>query len=183
MTCPIPARLAGRPIVGGLAVPYISIDFGDGTYALGETHNRKAVECILGFRCQACGQPLRHPVVVLATDEQVERKWTEEPGLHPECAAYSVKACPMLAGRMDSYRKAPARAPGKPCDKPGCDCGGWVPTSEHERVGGRPARPWFAVWLPTYQFATDDHGQVRGVAWPDVTPLKIRPICHHGSAV
>lgn len=181
MTCPIPARLANRPTLGGLVVPFISIDFGDGTYALGETHNRKALECIVGYRCQACGQQLlTRPIVVLATAEQLKRKWTEEPALHPECARYSQEACPMVAGRMPTYRKAPARAPGKPCDKPGCNCGGWVSTKRRERNGeAREARPWFAVWLPTYQVAVDPHGQVQGVGWVNITPLRIRSVGNH----
>src|SRR5947208_4982689 len=126
MAVPVPARCARRPTVGdGLVVPYISVAAGDGRFLLGNVHNAKAVECIVGKLCQVCGEDLTRPAVILAPDSALAKRFTGEPALHPECARYSERVCPMVAGRMLNFRGGHT-PPGLPCNVAGCDCGGWA---------------------------------------------------------
>lgn len=173
---PIPARLAGRPTHGGLVVPWISVVLADGTPALGNIHGTKASRALLDKLCQICGAELEHPIVLFASDSALEAGQTSEPGMHPECAAYSARACPMVDGRMSRFRTVD-RVDGKPCSEPGCDCGGWV-TSGDGAGRGRPSEAWHAVWVPDYAVGVDPVTGVPNAAiWKGwFEPLRIRPI-------
>lgn len=176
MPLPIPASCAGRPTVGGLVVPYISVQ-GSAMVALGSVHRTRVVECILANLCQVCGGDLTRPMVVFATQSGVDRRYSGEPPVCGPCAGYSAAACPMLNGRQKAYR-IPDRHVGTKCDKPGCDCAGWV-FSDDDTAGaraGQVAEPWFAVWLPSFQVAVNDRREVHGVAWRGIEPLRIRPV-------
>src|SRR6476659_217163 len=104
---PIPTRLAQRPTRNGLVVPYISMTDADGKAHLGQTRGIRVGECIVHGWCQICGTPLdrSRPLLFLVTQENIDDAFTGEPPLHPECAAYSITACPMIAGRMPTYAK------------------------------------------------------------------------------
>lgn len=181
---PIPTRLADRPTVGGLVVPWISMrlpaDGGAQRYFLGQTWGLRMAQCVVDGLCQVCGQRLDPPpYTLLVTDDQLERGHTEEPAMHRECAAYSIRACPMVAGQMASYAKHQIDHTGKPCTEPGCQCGGWVSDTDHR--AGAPARPWFQLWVSDYAISISDAakpitvGNVNGLVW--ATPvIKIRPI-------
>lgn len=49
------------------------------------------------------------------------------------------------------------------------------PRPAHHRTRA-PAEAYHAVWLSTYQVATNPEGQAIGVAWTDVDVLRIRPV-------
>lgn len=178
---PIPERLAHRPTRSGLVVPYISITTGDGTAHLGQTRTKAVAECIVYRWCQICGRPLdrSRPLLFLATQQCIDEGFSTEPALHPECAAYSIKACPMVAGRMPTYAKHQTDLAGKPCPDPGCDCGGIVPGLPGR--AGQTAPKWFRAWYRDYAIAVAD--EALGLVVGNVTgcgllgePVKIRPV-------
>lgn len=144
---------------------------------LGVVHRRKAVDCIVNSLCQICGQRLGRPVVVLATAAQVDERYTTEAALHPECAAYSVRACPVVAGERTVLR-GPDRHIGQGCDVAGCGCAGWVDADADggEGVRGRPVGPWFAVLLDNYEIAVNERREVQGLAWQRFEPRRVRPV-------
>jgi len=170
----VPARCAHRPLVGGRVVPHVSVTLADCRPVFGAVPRSKALRCITDGLCQICGQKLGRPVVVLATAVQVEERYTAEAALHPECAAYSAKACPVVAGERTGLR-APDRHIEQSCNVADCGCAGWVDT-EGGGVRGRPVGPWFAVWLDTYEIGVDEHGQVQGLAWRRFEPRRVRPV-------
>ncbi len=175
---PIPARLAGRPLHKGLVVPWVSVVLGDGTAVLGNLHGSKTARALLNKLCQICGDKLEQPLVLFASATALDLGQTSEPGMHPECAAYSAKACPMVNGQMKHFQTTD-RVAGQPCDKPGCDCGGWASSDGANR--GRAAEPWFAVWIDDYAVGVDRDTSVPNAAiWKDwFEPRRIRPIPHY----
>lgn len=181
---PIPARCADRPIVSGLVVPYITLEI-DGKTMWGETRGKYVTECIVERRCQLDGQPLGEKFVFLLTQRHLDEKFTREPALHPECAAYAQRACPMIAGRMAHYSWVRREHTGKKCEVPGCGCAGWITQKADNR--GRPAEPWFAAWVTDYTIAIADaayglvNGNVNGCVLT-TPPLKVRPIVPAGAA-
>jgi len=154
----IPQRCESRPLLGGLVVPYISL-VAEGRTHLGGTHGKRVAECVAHYLCQVCGQRLGDPpYLFLATQTMIDEGFSGEPALHPECAAYSAKACPMVAGRMATYSKHPHDVTGTACNEPGCGCGGWV--SDESANAGRPAPSWFRVWVRTYAIGVKEPGPV-----------------------
>lgn len=175
---PIPARCAERPVLGGLVVPHISV-VAAGRPVLGAVHRNKAMRCISGYLCQICGQALTRPIVVIVTAKQLADRYSPEAALHPECAAYSIRACPMLNGRTDTLRH-PDRHIGTACDLPGCDCGGWTFASgEEENRRGAAVDGWWSVWLDDYLIAVNDRREVHGLAWRS-EPRRVRHIIGEG---
>lgn len=188
---PIPQRCAGRPTQGGLVVPWISVQLGDAGFDLGNMHTSRVNTCFYQKRCQICGDRILGRVVFFLAESALPEMHAGEPPLHPECAAYSAKACPMLNGRVRTYRKSPSRSEGdagKHCNVPGCDCAGWrVSQDSQDRERGRPAEPWHAVWCTDYTITCPDEETQRLVASGAVPtgvslgaridhPLKVRPV-------
>jgi hypothetical protein len=173
---PIPTTLAHRPTVGGLVVPWISIHHGDGRYVLGAVHHTRVEQCFIHRLCQIDGQPLGDTSVFLMRQRDLDRRMSSEPAMHPECAAYSIRACPMLTGAMSHYRSTPHAVDGKPCPDPGCECAGWVPSPDAGRRAGQPAEAYFSVWARDWLPAADEktHRVTAAVLLGD--PLKVRPI-------
>lgn len=179
---PIPARCARRPTnSAGLVIPYVSVVAAASTdhgrdILLGEVHGARAARCIRVGLCQVCAQPLERPFVVLTTARRLTEQWSSEAPLHPECARYSRLACPMLAGKMPTYRQR-GQANGRPCPDPDCDCGGWVDSNPGAvSKGGQPAEAWFEVWLNDYAIAIFPNRTINGVSWRGITPLKVRAL-------
>lgn len=176
---PIPERCASRPLHQGLVVPYVSLTI-DGTAHLGQTHGLHVAEAIAYQLCQICGQKLDDKAVFLLTATQLEDRFTAEPGMHPECAAYAQRACPMVSGRMPTYSRKVRDHTGTACNEPGCDCGGWVTENPGEHAGA-PAEPWFAVWVDGYAIGIKDAdapltvGNVTGCVL-NTEFLKVRPV-------
>jgi hypothetical protein len=179
----IPARLADRPTVGGLVVPWISIESGDGRYVLGSVHTSRRNACVTDYRCQIDGELLDWPAVVFARPVDIHNGYTAEPAMHRECAAYSAKACPMVAGQMSHYRATPHDLSSLKCNEPGCGCAGWVNSADVKARAGKPADPYFALWLDRYDIAVDPDGAVIGVGWKTRPPCRIRPLGVHGDAL
>lgn len=179
MTPPVPARLARRPTVAGLVVPWISVQHADGGAALGAVHASRQDACLTRGWCQICGEPHTHRIVLFARPSDMDRGYVAEPGMHPECGAYTAQACPMLNGAMRHYRTHPRDLTGAPCVEPGCDCAGWVPedTDQTTARAGHPADAYAAVWIRDrdYRVAVDENRSPIGVALPP-HPLKIRPV-------
>lgn len=192
MKAAIPARLESRPLQGGLVVPWVSVQLADGTYDLGNMHNTRASICFLQSRCQIDGELVApQPLVFFVSETCLDDMTTQEPPTHPECAAYSRRACPMVAGQMKHYRSTPSRAHGPAggtCFKPGCDCGGWVPTpGQGESNAGQPALRWFMVWCRDFAITVPDEKtgeRLAAGALPTgvsigakiLSPLKVRPV-------
>ncbi|RBQ21547.1 hypothetical protein DP939_02225 [Spongiactinospora rosea] len=177
MTPPTPLRLAGRPTQGGLVVPWISVHHADGRATLGAVHGSRVDTCLRGRRCQTCGEHLGDRLVVLVRPQDMTDRYTAEPAMHPECAAYSIAACPMTNGQMDHYRPTPRHLAGRSCDIPGCDCAGWVAAEDATARRNAPAEPYYAVWLrlTDYRLATDRTGKLLGIALA-IRPLKMRRV-------
>jgi hypothetical protein len=159
----IPLWLARRPVVAGLAVPWITARGLDGRYLFGALDPLRQQQAILDHRCQVCGRPLEHRSILLMRLDDLPRKRTSEPALDPVCAAYTAAACPMIAGQMRRYRSTP----------PALGHGVTAQVSHPARFGA-PAEPWFAVWLDRYSAVTDD-GQPFA-SYTGTRPLRIRPI-------
>lgn len=177
---PIPVRLAHRPTVGGLVEPWVNIRLADGTVDFRQTTGSNWRRAWSERRCQIDGQPLGGLIAFLGGPNQIaEGGYFDEAGLHPECAAYAMRACPMVAGRMSHYRATPALTQtrrGAVCPTPGCDCDGYIASEQVLHAGGltvraatdtgsaagEPAHDWFAVYARSYQLATTPEGQLLG---------------------
>lgn len=187
---PVPMRLDARPRQGGLVVPWVSIELADGTFDLGNMHNTRVSQCYIRNLCQIDGERITPPYVFFLSDKGLEDMTTNEPPVHPECAAYSKLACPMVAGRMTHYRRTPSRThgdAGKTCATPGCDCGGWVATPGVASNAGRAALRWHMVWCNDYAITTPDAKSKKQLETGRLPvgvplgakilkPLKIRPV-------
>ena len=178
---PIPVRLAHRPTVGGLVQPWVNVVLADGGVDFRQTRGKQWRDAWTKRLCQVDGHPHGELMVFLGGPNQIaEGGFFDEPPLHPECAAYAMRACPMISGRMSHYRSAPSVTEGKrgqACDVPGCDCGGFVATEqvlhgdgsvtnrlaeEQARSGGEPAHAWYAVTARSYRLAMTPDGQLLG---------------------
>lgn len=154
-TCPpIPVSCAGRPTTGGLVVPWANVQLADGGVDFRSQHETKVQQCWRDCLCQICGHPVQRPIVLFGGPRQLNALTFDEPPLHPECAVYVSKACPMVAGRMDHYRAGDTvshGARGSRCSTPGCQCGGWVETPGLVvGPGGDAAHDWYAVYVSGY---------------------------------
>ena len=178
---PIPMRLAGRPTVAGLVRPWVNIVLADGGLDFRQTHGTNWRNAWLNRLCQVDGQKLAAPLVFLGGPNQIaEGGFFDEPPLHPECAAYAMKACPMISGRMSHYRAAPSATEGRrgqTCPDPGCGCGGYLasdqvldgkggltvrPAVDRAAPAGDPAHAWFAVYARSYRLAMTPEGRLLG---------------------
>lgn len=191
-TAPVPMRLESRPRQGGLVVPWVSLPLADGTYDFGNMHNTRASRCFLEGLCQIDGERIRpQPLVFFVAENRLDDMTTMEPPVHPECAAYSRRACPMVAGQMKRYRRTPSRShgpAGAECPEPGCDCGGWIPTPGQDGTNaGLPAQRWFMVWCHDFAITVPDEETRRHLAAGAIPagvsigakvlePLKVRPV-------
>lgn len=174
---PIPARLACRPLSGGLVVPWISVESGDGRHVLGHVHTSKRNRCVVEQRCQIDGQRLDQPCVALVGPDELEAGWSREPAMHPECARYSAVACPMVSGLMTHYRSTAFDMSTLSCNKPDCDCGGWTPSNTGPRTAaGLPAEPFTLMWLSQYDTAVNTEGAVIGISWKPSYIRRLRPV-------
>jgi hypothetical protein len=93
-------------------------------------------------------------------DFDLARKCSVEPGLCPPCADYSQKACPMVGGSMEHYRKSVAPFVERRCDDPGCLCWAWMPPADRTTRLGAPAEQWYALWTTQYRLVRDPEGRL-----------------------
>lgn len=160
---PIPADLAHLPVLGGLAVPVITPQDLRGRYLFGQVSVDGMRQCIEQRLCGVCGRPHTTRLVLLMRLRDLPGKRTVEPPVHPQCSAYTTKACPMVGGRMDHYRSSPARL----------DAGVEHAPDTKDRLGA-PAEQWFAVWLSEYRAVTVDDRV--WASYEGIEPLRVRPI-------
>ena len=174
----IPVRLSQRPVIGGLAVPWVVAHHADGTPVLGFIDGSRQAACLARGWCQACGQPLGSPLILMVRSRDVVAGSAVEPALHPECAAYSAYACPMLAGMMARYRATPRPARQERCGDASCACRAWVRPGDRDLRAGRPREPFAAVWISQSEYrVTDGPAAVApGLALRGVRVLKVRPV-------
>lgn len=176
---PIPVRLSRRPVIGGLAVPWVVAHHADGTPVLGFIDGARQAECLHRCRCQACGEDLGSPLVLMVRARDVVAGWVAEPGLHPECAAYSAAACPMLAGMMATYRATPRPARHERCADDSCHCRRWIRTADRELRAGHPSEAFAAVWIRKSAYRVTGGpapGAPPGLVLRGTAVLKVRPI-------
>jgi hypothetical protein len=135
----IPAHLAGRPRSGGLVVPWITPATPGGLYLFGKVTDLAQYQCLTRNLCQVCGQPLGRRAVLFARESDLGYQCTAEPAVCLPCAAYSSRACPMLAGRRSWYRASehPALA-------------GIPPAADQLLRQAAPAELWYTVWVRDY---------------------------------
>ena len=160
---PIPLPLRHLPTVGGLVVPWITPRTADGRHLFGSVRP-DLMNCALLHRlCGVCGRPLEHRFVLMLRLSDLPRRCTNEPALHPWCAAYTAAGCPMINGRMDHYRASLPRLDDTMAHSP-----------EAPARQGAAAEPWFAVWLVRYTGITDNG--TLAASYAGTRPLRIRSV-------
>lgn len=189
MSPPIPKRIAGCPVHGGLAVPEVATrHVRTGRPPLfGINHPVRANRLLNEKRCGNCGKHLstrpggKYTLLVRPAD--FTRGSTAEPALHPsDCAPYAIQACPLLNDRMTSYSRVRRDLEAERCGHPDCDCSLWTNSSEHDARAGATASPFYAATYrqEDYRLHTGDVREHRnvllGVAMYGVEPLSIRLI-------
>ena len=105
--------------------------------------------------------------------------YVAEPGLHPECAAYSAKACPMLAGTMARYRSSPLPSRLERCGNASCGCKAWVRPGDRGLRAGRPREAFAAVWIRRSEYRIRSGpvaGTPPGLTLRGLSVLKVRPV-------
>lgn len=95
----IPAALAHLPVAAGLVVPWITPHAADGRPTLGVIDADRQHSCLTERRCQVCAEPLGEVFVLLARTGDLSRRRVAEPPMHPVCADYTARACPMVVSR------------------------------------------------------------------------------------
>jgi hypothetical protein len=159
----IPVWLAHMPTSGGLVIPWITPRAEDGRHLLGAVDRDRITRALREWLCGVCGKPLERPMVLLMRLSDLPRQGTVEPALHPQCAAYTIAACPMVAGRRDHHRSTPIRLDQN-----------MVQASDTPARLGAPAEPWFAIWLSSYRL-TSIEGHL-AASYAGSTRFRIRAI-------
>lgn len=195
---PIPMRLVNRPTTGGLVSPWVNIVLADGGVDFRQTKGTNWRDAWTKGLCQVDGQPVGSPLVFLGGPNQVAPGgFFDEPPLHPECAAYAMKACPMISGRMSHYRAAPSVTEGhrgEVCPTPGCECGGFLasdqvldgkggvtirPADERRSSAGEPAHAWYAVYARTCRIALNPEGRLLGGVPTNIIRIRELNVSEH----
>ncbi|GAA4731763.1 hypothetical protein [Phytohabitans rumicis] len=160
----IPVHLGGLPCSGGLVVPRITPITRTGVPLFGKISELAQYRFLHSRTCQVCGQPLGPRAVLFARSSDFAYQCTAEPAVCPPCAAYSARACPMLAGRRDRHRASehPALA--------------GIPVSADQQLRmGAPAEDWYAVWIRDYEvIAHPAQPNTVAASWWRIPPLRIR---------
>ncbi|GIG02073.1 hypothetical protein [Catellatospora citrea] len=144
----IPPRLLDRPTMGGLVVPYTTLQLPDGRWRFGAIDSDRQTKAFTENLCQTCGTDLDNRIVFAMRDMDLRELTSHEPGMHPECAAYSAAACPMLAGQMTHHQHTPLA---EQLAKFDLSFHG-DPTTESRL--GKPASPWSLAWTSGYHLLT-----------------------------
>ncbi|EXG81980.1 hypothetical protein [Cryptosporangium arvum] len=162
----IPAHLVGCPRSGGLVVPWVTPSTREGIALFGQLTDLAVAVCLLEECCQICGNRLLDRAVLFARESDLRLQCTPEPPVCPPCAAYSIRACPMLAGSQTHYRATthPALA-------------GTPPTTGALLRQGASAEPWHAVWVRIYDVINHPIlPETLAASWRRIPPLRIRPV-------
>ncbi|WP_188194862.1 hypothetical protein [Nonomuraea sp. SYSU D8015] len=174
----IPIQLAYAETYNGMVIPFITLRHADGTPEFGQIDHNRVAECITGRLCQLCAQPLTDAAVLMARPMDFGYGYVPEPAQHPECAAYAIKACPMLSGRLPRLRDR-TRPQRRRCTlSAACWCGEPPAPPSVEAIvrSGRPATPWYSVRFPMaeYEVTMTARKGPRGISLHALTHRKIR---------
>ncbi|GGS85022.1 hypothetical protein GCM10010156_49540 [Planobispora rosea] len=186
---PIPKRLSGCPVQGGLAVPAVAAHHRGGRALFGINHPGHVNTFVLGKQCGVCGQPLsRRPggkYALLLRPVDFTRGYSSEPALHPaDCASYARRACPLLNGDMTRYRATPRDLEAERCGDPACDCRLWTNSAEsHARADAEAPTFYLAIYRqedyrPYWGQRRGHHDVLCGVTVTGITPLSVQRITH-----
>jgi len=183
---PILARLHNAPAAQGLTIPFITLRHSGGRAPLWGAIDPVRLHAVQAFElCQICGQSFGEKVVVMLRPQDWLRGLAPEPGMHPECAHYAHRGCPVLSGRMSHHRPAATSARMTRCEDPDCDCGIWAPPavgSNEDIRAGKPIDAWYAVWLAREDYEIvqpspdDDSLATAGAKMRGVRMLAIRKV-------
>ena len=176
---PVPVHLSQCPAEGGLVVPYISLRHANGRAAFGLIDSGRIATCLRERRCGVCGQEMTDRMVFLMRRRDLDRECSSEPGMCPPCAGYAIRACPMISGQMDHYRRSQPQFLGRMCDDPLCLCWMWYSRPEPARYGA-PAEPWFSLWTRAYRIVRPPEGGI-AAGFADVRILAVRPVPQPGA--
>lgn len=166
----IPPRLLDRPTMGGLVVPYTTLRLPDGRWRFGAIDLDRQTKAFTEQLCQICGTDLGRRIVFAMRDMDLRELTSHEPGMHPECGAYSAAACPMLAGQMTHHHNTPAAA-----QLAKLDLAFHGDPTTGSRLG-KPASPWSLVWTSGYRTYTHPlTRQLAAMILPEQL-LRVRPI-------
>jgi hypothetical protein len=149
----IPLRLAGRPTLGGLAVPWTTGSTPDGRIRFGTVDRTRQELAFTDRLCQTCGEPFEDRIVFAMRDSDLRTLTSHEPGMHPACGAYTATACPMIvptAGRMHHYRTTSLAGQL-------ADLGVTSHGDPADARAGADAEPWQLVWASGYRVYTHPH--------------------------
>lgn len=138
---PIPQRCAGRPMAGGLVVPYVTL-IHNGHAAFGALDADKA---LTAFR-SACARSANTRCTNGASCSSARPTST---GACPRNRRCTTAHCPMLNGTATHYRRSPVLAShpaGRPCTDPSCPCPPLTPGAGPDARSGSPADRYEA-WL------------------------------------
>ena len=94
----MPASIAALPIdpVKKVPVPWF-VMWIDGKPEFRIMDGKKVSRCLPERLCWTCGQKLNNRVSFIVGPMCIVNRISGEPPSHPECAAYSVRACPFLS--------------------------------------------------------------------------------------
>lgn len=101
------ARLASRPRVGNLVVPYM-VDESRKPIDFKELDPARVERCARHMRCGVCGGRIKHGRLIAFIGPDDGRTCFADPWMHPECADTAAEQCPFVAGRRD-WRDPSAR--------------------------------------------------------------------------
>lgn len=103
----IPERLADRPLdKAGRVIGWATAVDADGEVMQGVNVGMRCAESILSRLCGLCGKPLGYWVVFVGDEVCVAKREFMEPPMHEECFRYSMAACPYLANKQFTPRRA-----------------------------------------------------------------------------
>ncbi len=159
---PIPASMAHRPVLGGVAVPWVNAELRDGGTDFRSPHTARYEKAWKDAVCQSCGNPIGSRVILVCSPRQLLTLRFDEPPVCPPCVPYIARACPFVSGRSVTYPDRPRLTEGhrgEKCFDPACGCGGWAASDpEHSAdMGGQPNLPWYAAWAGSRDYVITAH--------------------------
>lgn len=112
-TVPLPLHMRALPRdERGYPVPYNVAVGIDGKPAFKVQDILKVSRCICQRRCALCGKPINSLVGFVGGPLSIANRLFADPGMHPDCARYALRVCPMLAAPRWNYARHTPAVPG-----------------------------------------------------------------------